>query len=131
MTVKIGHFLGEKKLMEEQSLNSINSLPVILIMTSILRYVRLFQTRLIVISLFYVKADTSRVVWAYHSRDPSSEEELMSLQHEQMGSASLNLLGGLNEDRVEESSDSFTILNDDVRKRTVFTHPMALFQSHS
>ena len=31
-----------------------------------------------------------------------------------MGSASLNLLGGLNEDRVEEEGSSFTILNDNV-----------------
>ena len=64
--------------------------------------------------LFSLQADTSRVVWSYHSHDPSSEEELRSLQHERKGSASLNLLGGLNEDRVEENSGSFTILNENV-----------------
>ena len=64
----------------------------------------------------HIQADTSRVIWSYHSRDPSNEEELNNLRHERMGSASLNLLGGLNEDRVEENSQSFTILNDNVCK---------------
>ncbi len=45
----------------------------------------------------------------------------MSLQHERMGSASLNLLGGLNEDRVEEDSSSFRILNDNVREKLLDT----------
>ncbi len=62
-----------------------------------------------------LQADTSRVVWAYHSRDPSSEEELRDLQHQRMGSASLNLLGGLNEDRVEENTGTFFIRSDNVR----------------
>lgn len=55
-------------------------------------------------------------MWAYHSLDPTitSEEDLGTLQHERKGSASLNLLGGLNDDRVEEEGSSFTILNDDV-----------------
>ena len=53
-------------------------------------------------------------MWAYHSLDPTAEEDLGALEHERMGSASLNLLGGLNEDRVEEEGSSFTILNDNV-----------------
>ena len=54
-------------------------------------------------------------MWAYHSRDPSTEDGLGSLQHEQMGYSSLNLLGGLNEERIEGTgSTSFTILNDNV-----------------
>lgn len=59
-------------------------------------------------------------MWAYHSQDPSTEEELGSLRHERMGSSSLNLLGGLNEDRAEpEDESSFTLLNDNVANAAI------------
>ena len=71
-----------------------------------------------------VQTDTARVVWAYHSRDPESEDELALLEHERKGSASLNLLGGLNEERVVEDSQSFTILNDNVSSKTLNSSQM-------
>ena len=60
------------------------------------------------------QADTSRVIWAYHSLDPSNDNSLGSLRHEKMGSVSLNLLGGNNEDRIEPSTDFFILNNDNV-----------------
>ena len=65
-----------------------------------------------------MQADTSRVIWAYHSSDPSSDNSLKNLRHEKMGSVSLNLLGGNNEDRVEPNTDFFILNNDNVS----FTH---------
>jgi len=61
-----------------------------------------------------IKPDTSRVIWAYHSLDPSSDNGLESLRHEEMGSFSLNLLGGNNEDRIEPNSDSFILKNNEL-----------------
>ena len=61
-----------------------------------------------------VQADTSRVVWAYHSLDPVSVTSLGSLRHQRQGSISLNLLGGSNEDRVVNNIDSFVIANENV-----------------
>ena len=49
-------------------------------------------------------------MWSYHSRDPASEEELATLQH----ASSLNFLGGLDEERVEEGTQSFSLLSDNV-----------------
>ena len=54
------------------------------------------------------------MIWAYHSLDPSSDNSLGSLRHEKMGSVSLNLLGGNNEDRIEPNSDFFILGNDNV-----------------
>ena len=53
-------------------------------------------------------------MWSYHSQDPASEEGLATLQHERMGASSLNFLGGLDEERVEEGTQSFSLLNDNV-----------------
>ena len=53
-------------------------------------------------------------MWSYHSQDPASEEELATLQHERMGASSLNFLGGLDEERVEEGTQSFSLLSDNV-----------------
>ena len=64
------------------------------------------------------QADTSRVIWAYHSLDPSSDNSLGSLRHEKMGSTSLNLLGGSNKDRVEPNSDFFILNNNNVSLTT-------------
>ena len=63
---------------------------------------------------FVLQADTARVIWAYHTLDPNSTNSLANLQHEVMGSISLNLLGGNNEVRVEQDSDFFIINNDNV-----------------
>ena len=63
---------------------------------------------------FVLQADTARVIWAYHMLDPDSTNSLASLQHQRMGSISLNLLGGNNEIRVEQNSDFFIINNDNV-----------------
>ncbi len=60
------------------------------------------------------QAETARVVWSYHSQDPSSLTQLGSLVHQEKGSASLNLLGGSIEDRVETNSASFSITSDNV-----------------
>ena len=51
------------------------------------------------------------MVWAYHSLDPVS---LGSLRHQKKGSVSLNLLGGSNDDRVVNNTNSFVIRNEDV-----------------
>ncbi len=60
------------------------------------------------------QAETARVVWSYHSQDPSSLTQLGSLVHQEKGSASLNFLGGSVEDRVETNSASFSITSDNV-----------------
>ncbi len=55
-----------------------------------------------------IEHDTSRVVWSWHSSDPTDEDSIP--QHEFQGTTSINLLGGLNEDFTDPpSSDSFTI----------------------
>jgi hypothetical protein len=63
---------------------------------------------------YWSQVDTARVVWSYHSQDPASEDELASLQHERMGAASLNFLGGLSEARTENGSLSFTLTSNNV-----------------
>ena len=60
-------------------------------------------------------------MWSYHSQDPASEEELATLQHERMGASSLNFLGGLDEERVEEGTQSFSLLSDNV---SIIQHPL-------
>ena len=66
-----------------------------------------------VVHLISMQADTSRVIWARHSSDPTSESAIPT--HEAKGSASLNLLGGLTVDRVEPDSADFTVLANNVR----------------
>lgn len=61
-----------------------------------------------------LQADTARVIWSYHSNDPTSDSGIP--EHEAKGSASLNLLGGLAEERVEPNSQDFSILVNNVRK---------------
>ena len=62
---------------------------------------------------FLVQADTSRVIWSWSSVDPSSPSDIT--QHENQGTTSLNLLGGLNEPREEQSgAASFVIRNENV-----------------
>ena len=63
---------------------------------------------------WYTQADTARVIWAYHSADPVSLTGLGSLRHQKMGSISLNLLGGSNEDRIVQDTSSFIIANENV-----------------
>ena len=59
------------------------------------------------------------MVWAYHSLDPVSVRSLGSLRHQRKGSVSLNLLGGSNEDRVVNNTNSFVIRNEDVRRKDI------------
>ncbi len=55
-----------------------------------------------------LQADTSRVVWSWHSSDPSDVDSIP--QHQFQGTTSINLLGGLNKDFTDPlDSDSFTI----------------------
>lgn len=46
--------------------------------------------------------------------DPSDLQSLSNLRHEQMGSISLNLLGGSTEERTEPNSDFFILRNENV-----------------
>ena len=70
-----------------------------------------------------VQADTSRVIWSWSSLDPSSQSDIT--QHENQGTTSLNLLGGLNEPRQDRSeAASFVIRNENV---SIFEHGL---QSH-
>ena len=65
-----------------------------------------------------MQADTSRVVWSWSFADPSSLSDIT--QHENQGTTSLNLLGGLNEPREDRSgAASFVIRNENV---SVFQH---------
>ena len=60
-----------------------------------------------------LQADTSRVLWSWSSADPSSPSDIT--QHENQGTTSLNLLGGLNEPREDRSgAESFVIRNENV-----------------
>ncbi len=59
-----------------------------------------------------IQADTARVIWSYRSSDPTSESDIRG--HEVAGSTSLNLLGGLPQERVEPNSADFTILTSNV-----------------
>ncbi|XP_064399035.1 DBH-like monooxygenase protein 2 homolog [Halichondria panicea] len=59
-----------------------------------------------------IEADTARVIWSYRSSDPTSESDIRG--HEVAGSTSLNLLGGLPQERVEPNSADFTILTSNV-----------------
>ena len=60
-----------------------------------------------------MQADTSRVVWSWSSANPSSPSVIT--QHENQGTTSLNLLGGLNEPREDRSGAvSFVIRNENV-----------------
>ncbi len=68
----------------------------------------------VILKLCLLQVDTARVVWSYHSQDPANEDELATLQHERMGASSLNFLGGLSEERVEEDTQSFALLSDNV-----------------
>ena len=53
------------------------------------------------------------MVWSWHSGDPATPDSVM--QHEYMGSMSINLLGGLGNPPSQPSdSDSFIIANIDV-----------------
>ena len=65
-----------------------------------------------------MQADTSRVVWSWSFVDPSALSDIT--QHENQGTTSLNLLGGLNEPREDRSgAASFVIRNENV---SVFQH---------
>ena len=58
-----------------------------------------------------MQADTARVVWSWNPRDPSSPSQIS--QHEYQGTTSLNLLGGLNEERQDPSgAASFVMRNE-------------------
>ena len=70
------------------------------------------------------------MIWAYHSLDPGSDNSLGSLRHEEMGSTSLNLLGGNNEDRVEPNTDSFILNNEDVSFNHVANNNIMLAHLH-
>ena len=60
-----------------------------------------------------MQADTSYIVWSYHSQDPTGPNTIP--RHEFQGSVTLNLLGGLTEDREEPpDTDSFTIAVENV-----------------
>ena len=65
-----------------------------------------------VLRIFHsMQADTSRVVWSWHSGDPASPDSV--IQHEYKGSMSINLLGGLDNPPPQPSdSDSFIIANN-------------------
>ena len=66
-----------------------------------------------------VQADTARIVWSYHSEDPSDPSNID--RHEKKGSASLNLLGGLNTvEKDREGSQSFLIANENVSAKNKF-----------
>ncbi len=79
------------------------------------------------------QAETARVVWSYHSQDPSSLTQLGSLVHQEKGSASLNLLGGSVEDRVETNSASFSITSDNVccNKDKLFRLYLIMYITHN
>ena len=62
-----------------------------------------------------LQADTAKVIWAYHSVDPVSLRGLGSLRHQRMGSTSLNLLGGTNDERNTTNTSFFVISNENVR----------------
>ena len=64
---------------------------------------------------YILQADTSRVIWAHHPRDPTNENAIP--RHSAMGSASLNLLGGLTVDRVEPDAADFSVLVDNVSSK--------------
>ena len=66
-------------------------------------------------SYIVLQADTAKVIWAYHSVDPVSLRGLGSLRHQQMGSTSLNLLGGTNDERNITNTSFFVISNENVR----------------
>ena len=68
----------------------------------------------------FLQADTSRVIWAYHTLDPNSDNSLGNLRHQKMGSVSLNLLGRNNEDRNEPNTDFFILKNDNVS--SIYSH---------
>lgn len=69
---------------------------------------------------FLFQADTSRIIWSYHSRDPTGLNNIP--RHQKMGSTPLNLLGGLTAERVEENTDSFIIRNENVSCATKETN---------
>ena len=55
-----------------------------------------------------MQPETARVVWSWHSEDPTAPD--LITQHQFQGSLSLNLLGGLNEDReIPSDTETFTI----------------------
>ena len=59
----------------------------------------------------FLQADTSRVMWSWHSGDPASPDSIM--KHEYKGSKSINLLGGLvNAPSQLSDPDSFIIGNN-------------------
>ena len=70
-------------------------------------------------NFLHLQADTARVVWSWNSRDPPSPSQIN--QHEHQGTTSLNLLGGLNEERQDPSgASSFVIRNENVRLQLLF-----------
>ena len=63
---------------------------------------------------YLTQADTSRVIWSYHSNDPDDPIASFS-RHQFQGTRSINFLSGTRTPRtVPSDSNSFTIRNSNV-----------------
>ena len=95
-----------------------------------------YTTTIIVLLSLIAALHTARVIWAYHSLDPVSLRTLGNLRHEQMGSISLNLIGGSSEENTESNSDFFIVNNENVNyiiysyAIKVCNFPASIFLSH-
>lgn len=66
------------------------------------------------LSFSFIQADTTRVIWSWNSFNPSDVLGEIR-QHQSRGTTSLNLLGGLNNERPNPpDTKSFTIRNTNV-----------------
>ena len=61
-----------------------------------------------------LQSSTARVVWSFNSNDPTDPSGSDAMQHEFMGSRSLNLLSGLPSVDTSDEEDFLEVLVDDV-----------------
>ena len=114
MTVRTGFWSSENKKMATLSwLLTGHSLAVIpMIWTSGYIGTNQYSFMLLILWMNW-QADTSRVVWSWHSSDPSSVDNILG--HQFRGTTSVNLLGGLNDPPPEpDDKDSFIIAQNNV-----------------
>ncbi len=68
-----------------------------------------------------MQRDTTRIVWSWNVRDPADADSVP--RHNYAGSASVNLLGGANDDTPDPpDADSFVIKNKNVSEHGKFCY---------